>query len=81
MEVIWGSGSGFNLGRVGDSGVRVERYNLAKKGEKPPRWRFLLADEEKTYMHVDSREFATVKELEDEAVRWLVDAGRLTWLS
>lgn len=81
MKVEWGTGSGFNLGRIGDTGVRVERYNMAMKGEVPARWRFLLADESKTYMHVDNREFATVPELEDAAIKWLIDSGRLQWLN
>lgn len=80
MEIFWGSGSGFNLGRVGETGIRVERFNVAKKGEVPARWRFLLADDSRTYMHCDEREFATVAALEDAAIRWLIDAGRLNYL-
>lgn len=78
MEIIWGKGSSFNLGRVGDTGVRVERYNIGTK--KDPQWQFLLADEEETYMHVDSRVFKTRDELEEAAIRWLIDAGRLVWV-
>ena len=73
------TGSAFNLGRVGDTGVRIERYNVGDKLN--PRWRFLLADDATTYMHVDDREFATREELERAAVEWLVQAGRISWLN
>jgi hypothetical protein len=39
-----------------------------------------LADDDKTYMHCDDREFATVPDLEDAAIKWLIDAGRLNYL-
>ena len=80
MHIEWGKGSGFNLGRIGDTGIRVERFNVALKGEVPARWRFLLSDDSKTYMHCDDREFATVPDLEDAAIKWLIDAGRLNYL-
>lgn len=80
MKIEWKHGSAFNHGRVGDTGIRIERYNRASKGETP-RWRFMLADDEITYLHVDNREFATREELENAAIRWLVDAGRLAWLN
>ena len=78
IQIEWYTGSAFNHGRVGDTGVRIERYNIGDK--KHPRWRFLLADEESTYMHVDSREFATKEEMESAAIEWLVEAGRIAWL-
>ena len=80
MKIEWKHGSAFNHGRVGDTGIRIERYNRANKGETP-RWRFMLADDAITYLHVDNREFATREELEHAAIRWLVDAGRLAWLN
>ena len=79
MDIHWFTGSAFNLGRVGDTGIRIERYNVGDK--KNPRWRFLLADDEITYMHVDNREFKTREELEQAAVEWLVQAGRIVWLN
>lgn len=79
MNIHWGTGSAFNLGRVGDTGIRIERYNVGDKTN--PLWRFLLADDETTYMHVDNREFRTREELEQAAVEWLVQAGRIVWLN
>lgn len=78
MEIIWGKGGSFNHGRVGDTDVRVERYNVGTK--KSPQWQFLLSDSEHTYMHADSRTFKTREELEAAVIQWLVDAGRLVWL-
>ena len=78
IAIHWYTGSAFNHGRIGDTGIRIERYNVGTKTE--PAWRFMLADDEITYLHVDDREFATREELEQAAVRWLVDAGRLSWL-
>lgn len=78
IAIHWYTGSAFNHGRVGDTGIRIERYNVGTKTE--PAWRFLLADDEITYLHVDDRQFATREEMEQAAVRWLVDAGRLSWL-
>jgi hypothetical protein len=79
MKIEWKHGSAFNHGRVGNTGVRIERYNVGDKTH--PKWRFMLADDEITYLHIDDREFATREELENAAIRWLVDAGRLTWLN
>jgi hypothetical protein len=79
MKIEWKAGSAFNHGRVGNTGVRIERYNVGDKAH--PKWRFLLADDEVTYLHVDNREFATREEMENAAIRWLVDAGRLAWLN
>jgi len=79
MDIYWGQGSAFNLGTVGDTGVRIERYNMSMKGD-PPKWRFLLADDELTYFHVDDRNFSTREDLETAAVEWLIRAGRLSWL-
>lgn len=78
IAIHWYTGSAFNHGRIGDTGIRIERYNVGTKTE--PAWRFMLADDEITYLHVDDREFATREDLEQAAVRWLVDAGRLSWL-
>lgn len=77
MKIEWGHGSGFNLGRLEGTGIRVERFWTGTP--KAKRWRFLLSDDKKTYMHVDDREFATVEELEVAAVDWLVQAGRLIY--
>lgn len=77
MDIIWGKGSSFNMGRVGDIGVRIERFNVGSKTD--PKWKFLLADDATTYFHTDDREFPVVEELEDAAVQWLVEAGRLSY--
>lgn len=82
VAIHWLTGGSFNHGRVivnGQEDVRIERYNVGDK--QNPKWRFLLADEQMTYMHVDEREFATREELEVAAVEWLVDAGRISWLN
>ena len=78
MEIIWGKGSSFNLGRVGDTEFRVERSNLGTR--EKPKWQMLLSDSENTYLHVDGRTFDTRDELEAAAIQWLVDSGRLVWL-
>ncbi len=78
MNIIWGRGSSFNLGRVGDTEFRVERSNSGTKEE--PKWQMLLSDKQETYLHVDDRTFTTKEELEEAAIQWLVDSGRLVWL-
>lgn len=78
MDVIWGRGSSFNLGRVEGTAYRIERSNLGTKED--PKWQMLLSDNEQTYLHVDDRVFKTRDELEEAAIRWLVDTGRLVWL-
>ena len=78
MEVKWGKGSTFNLGRVGDTEFRVERSNLGTK--EKPKWQMLLSDDGETYLHVDGRLFDTREEVEHAAIQWLVDNGRLVWL-
>ena len=79
IAINWGKGSSFNLGRIGDTGIRIERYNVGTKEE--PQWRFLLADDQQTYMHVDDRTFVDRKGLESAAMEWLINAGRLEWLN
>ena len=78
MEIIWGKGSSFNMGRVGDTEFRVERSNVGTR--EKPKWQMLLSDSEHTYLHVDGRTFETRDELEVAAIQWLVDSGRLVWL-
>ena len=78
MDIIWGKGSSFNLGRVEGTEYRIERSNIGTK--KDPKWQLLLSDDQETYLHVDSRIFVTRDELEDAAIRWLVESGRLVWL-
>ena len=79
IDIIWGRASSFNHGRVGDTGVRVERYRIRDESGKEV-WRLLLADEDSTYMHVDSNNYLTVADLEKAAIDWLVKAGRIEWL-
>ena len=78
-EIIWGRRSAFNHGRVGDTGVRIERYRI-KDAQGNQVWRLLLADDEYTYMHVDSTNYLTVADLEQAAIKWLIEAGRLAWI-
>ena len=78
MEVKWGRGSSFNMGRVGDTEFRVERSNVGTR--EKPKWQMLLSDSEETYLHVDNRLFDTKEEVEAAAIQWLVDTGRLVWL-
>ena len=78
MNVIWGRGSSFNLGRLEGTEFRIERSNLGTK--EKPEWQMLLSDKQETYLHVDDRTFTTKEELEEAAIQWLVDSGRLAWL-
>lgn len=78
MEIIWGKGGSFCQGRVEGTVYRVERSNLGTKAI--PKWQMLLSDNEDTYLHVDNRVFDTKEDLEDAAIQWLVDTGRLVWL-
>ena len=78
MDVIWGRGGSFCQGRVEGTPYRVERSNLGTK--EIPKWQMLLSDNKETYLHVDNRIFDTKEELEDAAIQWLVDSGRLSWL-
>jgi hypothetical protein len=64
-RIEWGKGSAFNMGRAG--GVRVER-NRSPDGKA---WTFLVADDERTYLHVDNRWFHTVEELNTAIILWL----------
>ena len=66
MEIHWGSGSGFNLGRIPGTTIRVERMKNWDKS-----WSFLLSDEQYTYLHVDNQKFKTVPEMELGVFNWL----------
>ncbi len=64
-KIEWGTGSGFNLGRMPGSKVRVER------SRHPDGWCFLASDEKKTYLHVDNRYFKTKEELDECILEWV----------
>ncbi len=76
INIEW---SNDNQGVVGDTGVRIERYLVKDKGGKKS-YRMLLTDDDRTYMHVDPKKYATVPELESAAIEWLVWVGRIEWL-
>ncbi len=78
-EIIWGRARASNKGRVGNTGIRIERYKI-KDGKGKDAWRLLLADDDYKYMHVDSTDYPTVADLEQAAIKWLIDAGRLVWI-
>ena len=42
MDVVWGRGSSFNLGRVEGTAYRIERSNLGTKED--PKWQMLLSE-------------------------------------
>lgn len=72
MEIHWGSGSGFNFGRIPGTDVRVERTKHFDKT-----WSFMLSDDQYTYLHVDSEKFQSSKEMEEGVFKWLVMKGRV----
>ena len=72
MEIHWGSGSGFNLGRIPGTSIRVERM---KNWDKT--WSFLLSDDQYTYLHVDSDKYVTVQEMTNGVFSWLAMKGRI----
>ncbi len=72
MEIHWGKGSSFNLGRIPDNEVRVERVK-DQNGE----WYFLLSDSKLTYLYCDNSRYKTIDELTVAVEEWLRMKGRI----
>ena len=56
MEIHWGKGSAFNLGRIPDSEIRVERVK-----DQDNKFYFLLSDRQWTYLYCDNKRYETLR--------------------
>ena len=72
MSINWGKGSAFNLGRIPDSAIRVERSK-----DQDNKFYFLLSDDQYTYLYVDDKRYDTLAEMEAGVFEWLKLKGRL----
>ncbi len=72
MIINWGKGSAFNLGRIPDSEVRVERSR-----DQDNKFYFLLSDNQYTYLYVDDKRYDTLAEMEAGVFEWLQLKGRI----
>jgi hypothetical protein len=70
--ISWGTASGFNMGRIEGTDVRVERG----KSHGSNLWTFMLSNDSLTYLHVDDREFVTLSEMESAIMQWIVERGK-----
>ena len=71
-EIHWGKGSAFNLGRIPDSDVRVERSR-----DHENKFYFLLSDNQYTYLYVDNKRYDTLADMEAGVFEWLKTKGRI----
>jgi len=71
-EIHWGRGSAFNMGRIPECDVRIERVKDQNK-----KFYFLLSDASLTYLYCDSERYDTLKEMENAVFDWLRMKGRL----
>ena len=72
MEIHWGKGSAFNLGRIPGSDVRVERVK-----DQDMKFYFLLSDNQYTYLYCDDKRYDTLAEMEAGVFEWLQLKGRI----
>lgn len=72
MTINWGTGSAFNLGRIPDSDIRVERVRDQNK-----QLYFLLSDDQYTYLYCDDKRYDTLQEMEGAVFEWLKLKGRI----
>ena len=70
--IEWGSGSGFNLGRIPHSEIRVERVK-----DQEGKWYFLLSDSQWTYLYCDNKRYDTLVEMTEGVFEWLQLKGRI----
>jgi hypothetical protein len=66
VNIDWGKGSAFNLGRIKNSNIRVERVK-----DQNMKWYFLLSDEQYTYLHCDGGRYDTLQEMESAVFEWI----------
>ena len=71
-EIHWGTGSAFNLGRIPDSEIRVERVKDQNK-----QLYFLLSDDSYTYLYCDDKRYDSLQEMEAGVFNWLQMKGRI----
>ena len=72
MSIHWGKGSAFNLGRIPDSDIRVERAR-----DQDNKFFFLLSDAQSTYLYCDDKRYDTLAEMEAGVFEWLKLKGRM----
>ena len=72
MSIHWGKGSAFNLGRIPDSEIRVERSK-----DQDNKFYFLLSDDQYTYLYVDNKRYDTLADMEAGVFEWLKLKGRM----
>ena len=72
MIINWGKGSALNLGRIPDSGIRVERVR-----DQDKRLYFLISDDATTYLYCDDKRYDTLAEMEAGVFEWLQLKGRI----
>ena len=66
MIINWGTGSAFNLGRIPDSDIRVERVRDQNK-----QLYFLLSDDQYTYLYCDDKRYDSLQDMEAGVFEWL----------
>ena len=72
MIINWGKGSAFNLGRIPDSEIRVERVRDQNK-----QLYFLLSDDQYTYLYCDDKRYDNLQDMEAGVFEWLRLKGRI----
>ena len=72
MNINWGTGSAFNLGRIPDSDIRVERVRDQNK-----KLYFLLSDDAYTYLYCDDKRYDSLQDMEAGVFNWLRMKGRI----
>jgi len=72
MIINWGTGSAFNLGRIPDSDIRVERVRDQNK-----QLYFLLSDDQYTYLYCDDKRYDSLQDMEAGVFNWLRMKGRI----
>ena len=70
--INWGKGSAFNLGRIPDSDIRVERVR-----DQDKKLYFLLSDDSYTYLYCDDKRYDSLQEMEAGVFEWLKLKGRM----
>ena len=72
MIINWGKGSAFNLGRIPDSDIRVERVR-----DQDKRLYFLISDDQYTYLYCDDKRYDNLQDMETGVFNWLRMKGRI----
>ena len=72
MNINWGTGSAFNLGRIPDSDIRVERVR-----DQDKKLYFLLSDSQWTYLYCDDRRYDNLQDMEAGVFEYLKLKGKI----